>query len=360
MLLISLTLGLLVGLFIIFYLWQVGPASFFTLLKTDLNLNSPEYSNANVIIQDPKKVYVSQDLKINESNNYLNEAVVGVFPKSKALSDARYIMDENLMSGLIISSDGWILVNVLHKENFDKAIISNPASYVVISKKNKKLHEIDKVVYDSSSSILFIKMKSSSNLPVRNFINVSELSVGQTLLAYNFSGDVMINSIKSFDSGKLVKSTESFTNLIELNTPLSPNFKNSYIFDLNGDLIALIDADLKVRPIHDFRSGIFNFLSNKEVVKFKYGLSYINLSDIYQENLPNSGALIYNNGALAVQKGSLGEVAGILEGDVIVKINSYEIKGDLNDVLNNFSAGDKLNISVWRKGDIKDFRLELK
>lgn len=359
-LLISLTLGLLVGLFVIFYLWQIGPASFLNLFKTDLNLNSPEYSNANVIIQDPKKVYVSQDLKINESNNYFSEAVVGFFTKSKTPLEARYIMEENLFSGLIISSDGWVLINVLNKDNFDKTIVNKIDSYVIISKKNKKLYEVEKMVYDSQGGILFAKIKNSANLPVRNFINISELSIGQTLLAYNFSGDIMINSIKDFNSGQLVKSTENFENYLELNTVLDPSFKNSFIFDLSGDLIALVDADLKIRPIHDFRSDIFNFLNNKEVVKFKYGLSYINLSDIYQDSLPNSGALIYNNGAAAVQKGLLGESAGILENDVIVKINNYEITGDLNNVLNNFSLGDKLNISIWRKGEIKEFRLELK
>ena len=35
-LLISLVLGLLVGFFIIFYLWQIGPASFFSFLRTDI------------------------------------------------------------------------------------------------------------------------------------------------------------------------------------------------------------------------------------------------------------------------------------------------------------------------------------
>jgi len=356
MLLISLVLGLVVGLFIIFYLWQIGPASFLSLFKSDLNLNSPEYSNANVIIQEPKKVYVNQDIKINESNNYLSEAVVGIFAKAKNTSEARYVMEESLFSGLVVSSDGWVLVNVLEKDSFDKNIVNNPTSYITISKKNKKMYEIEKMVFDSQSGILFAKMKGVSNLPVRNFVNMADLSVGQTLLAYNFSGDIMINSIKGFNSGKLIKSTDSFANYLELNNALPASFKNSFAFDLNGDLIALVDADLKVRPAHDFRSNIFNFLNGKEVTKFKYGISYIDLNDIFQEGLPNSGALVLS----AVQKGSLGESAGVLEGDVIVKINNYEISSDLNNILNNFSVGDKLTISVWRQGEIKELRLELK
>lgn len=355
-LLISLTLGLLVGLFIIFYLWQVGPASFLSFFKGDLNLNSPEYSNANVIIQEPKKVYVNQDIKINESNNYLSEAVVGIFPKAKNASSSRYIMEDSLFSGLVISSDGWVLVNVLEKDSFDKNIVNNPASYITISKKNKKMYEIEKMVFDAQSGLLFAKMKSASNLPVRNFVNISDLSVGQTLLAYNFSGDIMINSIKAFNSGKLIKSTDAFVNYLELNNALAGTFKNSFAFDLNGDLIALIDADLKLRPVHDFRSSIFSFLNNKEAVKFKYGISYIDLNDIFQEGLPNYGALV----SAPVLKGSLAESAGILEGDVIVKINNYEVTSDLNNILNNFSIGDKLVISLWRAGDIKELRLELK
>lgn len=358
MLLISLVLGLVVGLFVIFYLWQIGPASFLSLFKKDLNLNSPEYSNANVIIQDPKKVYVSQDLKIDEANNYLSEAVVGVFAKTKnntESSSTRYIMDEALFSGVVVSSDGWVLTNVLEKDAFDKNIVNNANSYLVVSKKNKKMYEVEKMVYDSQAGLLFLKMKGASGLPVRNLINVADLSVGQTLLSYNFAGDIMINSIKGFSSGKLIKSSDNFSSYLDLNLNLDNGFKNSFIFDLNGDLMALVDANLKVRPVHDFRSNIFNFLNNKEIVKLKYGLSYIDLNDVYQENLPSSGALI-----TAVSKDLLGNKAGIVEGDVVVKINNYEIVGDLNNVLNNFSTGEKITVSVWRQGEIKELRLELK
>lgn len=354
-LLISLVLGLLVGFFIIFYLWQIGPASFFSFLRTDLDLNSPEYSNANVIIQEPKKVYVNQDIKINESSNYLSEAVFGVFAKDKKGTSSTYVLNEELFTGLVISSDGWLLINVLEQEKFDKNIVNKADSYIAISKKNKKMFEFEKMFFDEQNSLLFAKIKGAANLPVRNFVNIADLTPGQTLLAYNFSADVVLNSIKNFASGALVKSSDNFANYIEVNNPLPSSFKNSFVFDLNGDLIALVDANLKLRPVHDFRSSIFNFLDNKESLNFKYGISYTDLNDIFRADLPSHGALV-----TSVAKGSLAENAGILAGDVIVKINNYEVNTNLNNILNNFSLGDKLLISLWRDGSISDLRLELK
>lgn len=331
----------------------------------DIDLDSPEYSGAGFVIQDPRKVYVSQDLKIDETVNYLDEVVVGVFSKVKdgeEISRADYFVGEEALSGLVVSSDGWVLLNVLGRENIAKLISQKKDSYILLSKKDKKIYEIEEVVEALDQDLMFVKIKNSNNFPVRNLVNVSSLRSGQSVMAYNFYGQVSVNFLKSINSDNEIKFSDDFKNVISLNNPLSADFKGNFLFDLNGDLLALVDNNLNILPIHDFRSRIYGFLKNKKVESFKFGVYYVDLRQVAGKNLPAYGAWVNNNNALALTKNGLAELAGIKTGDVIVKINNYEIDNysNLNDVLNNFIIGDRLTVSVLRSGELMDLKIDLK
>lgn len=331
----------------------------------DINLDSPEYSSAGFVIQDPRKVYVSQDLKIDETVNYLDEVVLGVFPvvkDSDKISRADYFVGEEVLSGLVISSDGWVLLNVLGRENVAKVISQKKDAYILLSKKDKKIYQIEEVVEALDQDLMFIKIKNSNNFPVRNLVNISSLRSGQSIMAYNFSGQVSVNFLKSIDSDNKIKFSDDFQNVISLNNTLSVDFKSNFLFDLNGDLLALIDNNLNILPVHDFRSRIYSFLKNKKVESFKFGVYYVDLREIAGENLPAYGAWINNNNLPALVKDGLADLAGIEVGDVIVKINNYEIDNfsNLNDVLNNFVVGERLIVSVLRSGELIDFKIDLK
>ncbi len=354
---LSLLLVVLMGGVIAFLLfWQNFSNNFF-LSNRDINLNSPEYLNSSFVIQDPRKVYISQDLKVDESFNYLEESVLGLFIKNKKEGENYFIEDE-LISGIIISSDGWVLMNVLGLNN----TLKNKDDYILISKKDKKLFEIEELIYSEKKDLLFLKIKNPVNFSVRGFVNKTDLSLGQSLLAYNFSSQVSVNYLEKIDSGKIIKNSDNFFNYITLSSPLSEDFKNSFIFNLNGDLLALVDSDLKIKLVHDFRPHIYSLLRNKEIKDFDLGVYYADLKDVLNKDFPNNGAWIYNNNLPAITKGSLADFAGLKSGDIIIKVNNYELgpKISLGDALNNFVWGDKINLTVLRDGEMKDFKIDLR
>ncbi len=357
---IALIFGIIGGLVGSIYLWP-NLLDSKNIFNNEIDLSSPEYNKASLIIQDPKKVYINQDLQIEESVNYLQEAVVGIFSKNKNTVAGNYAMTDELSSGLIISSDGWILLNVLNDKNFDKNILKNKDSYVIISKKEKKVYEIDDVYDFNNNGLVFLRLKSDKYFTTRNFVNISDLRVGQTLMIYNFSSEVGINYLQKISSGGNIKFSDNYKNQLALNSSLNENFTNSFVFNLSGDLLALIDGNLDIRPIHDFRSDIFTFLKNKELNKINWGLYYINLEDVASSTFPQYGAWVYNNGLEAVVKNSLADKAGIKTGDVITKINNYEINNynSFNDILNNFIIGDNINIFILRDGQAQELKLKL-
>lgn len=362
LLLLALIFGILGGIISSFYLWPNFYDNNLSLGKNEINLNSPEYMGADLIIQDPKKVYVSQDLKVEESINYLNESLVGIFPKIKNTSTEKYFIEDELFSGIIISNDGWVMANVLGLNNFDKNIFKNNDSFVLISKKAKKVYDIESVVDFSEKGLIFLKIKDASNLVVRNFVNISDIKNGQGIMAYNFSGDLNINYISKLEKGALLKFSDNFKNNIALNNNLSDKFKNSFLFNINGDLLALSDSSLNIYPIHDFRPYIYHFLKTKELRKFDFGFYYIDLKDVADNNLPLYGAWVYNNNSNPVIKGKLADLFGIQSGDVIVKINNFEINDHLsfNDILNNFVIGDKISLFIIRDGELREIKIDLK
>ncbi len=357
-LLISLLLGFFGGALFYFY----GSSYNKQIFSSELDLSSWDYNRSNFVIQDAKKVVINQDLKIEENQNYFSEIVVGVFKKNKNVNDF-YLFDKAVLSGVVVSSDGWVLMNILDLPNFDKNLIKSKESYVVLSKKDKKIHEIENVVYSEEFSILLLKIKDVNNLPVRSFFDFSNLKNGQSLLAYNLIGGVAPSSLLLKSTHNFPRSFDVFKNELFIGE-INDSFAGSFVFDLSGDLVALVSANKKVYPISDFKPFLFSFFKNNEISKFNLGLSYVNLSHIVRPNndLYIEGAWIYNNGAPAIKKGSLAEQAGFKAGDVISRVNEYKIdsNNDLFDILNNFIIGDKLTFYVLRGDSMLEIKIDLK
>ncbi len=354
----SLLLGFLGGAIFYFY----GTSYNQQIFSSELDLSSWDYNRSNFVIQDAKKVVINQDLKIEENQNYFSEAVVGIFKKNKSANDF-YFFDEAILNGVVVSSDGWVLVNVLGLVNFDRSLLKDESSFVVISKKDKKIHEIENVVYSEEHSFLLLKMKDAGNLPVRPFFNFSNLKTGQSLLLYNLAGEIAPSNLLSKGSFSFPRSLDDFENELILNE-VNDSFINSFVFDLSGELVALVSADKKVRPISDFKPLIFSFFKNNEITKFNLGLDYVNLSSIVNpdNNFYSEGAWLYNSGLSAVERGGLAEKAGLKTGDIITRVNEYKIdsNNDLFDILNNFITGDKLVFYVLRGDSLLEIKIDLK
>jgi serine protease Do len=356
-LLVTLFFGVLGGAISSFYLWTQFFDNFWD-WERELYLESPEY-RSGVVIKDPRKVYVSQDIKIEETHNYLNKAVLGLFSKNE--EDENYIITNELFSGVLISDNGWVMLNVLGLENLSTKLIKDKDSYVLVSRGNKEVYEIEDLFDLSDEGLIFLKI-NDNGFSLRNFVDISDLKPGKSVLAHNYSGQSFLSSISFIDSGGSSNFSDNFSNNILLSDSLSNDFSNNFLFDLNGNLAALIDSNLKIKPVHDFRPFIYAFLGGAEELSFDLGLYYMDLKYVVSEDLPRYGAWVHNDKLPAIVKGGLADSAGLKEGDVITKINNYEIdnQSNLNDVLNNFVWGDKVSVFVLRDGEIKELEMTLK
>ncbi|MFA5420558.1 MAG: S1C family serine protease [Patescibacteria group bacterium] len=353
-LVLSLILGFLGGIISFFYYKDFYSDYTFS---SNLDLDYWQYGGSSFVIRDAKNVTISQDLKIEENLNYFNEAVVSFYDNKDLL-----LLDDGLFSGVVISSDGWVLVNTLGL-NLDKNLDSKIKDYIAISKKSKKSYMVEDFSYNEKFGFLMVKLKGVNNFSVKNISGFQDLKSGKSVLLYNFAGDVDSAIISSINSKDSYINTDNFIREISISKDVKDEFKNSFVFDLDGNLLAMVSSDLGVYSLSNYRSAIFNFFKSKNFVDYNFGLTYVNLSNVFNadSNAVSEGAWIYNNNSLAVTKGSLADLSGIKTGDIITMVNDYKIdsRNDLFDVLNSFATLDNITLQVVRGGELLNISMIL-
>ena len=150
---------------------------------------------------------------------------------------------------------------------------------------------------------------------------------------------------------------------------LSDEFKGSFLFNLSGDVLGLLDKNGAVEQISHFAGAIKSLLKNKVVVRPSLGVNYIDLSRVVSAIPTSSGQGEYKKGALiyksikgiSVIKGGVAEKAGLKEGDIIISVEGMEIneKNNLTDIIQQFIAGDKISITYLRNDKESEVEVEL-
>jgi S1-C subfamily serine protease len=328
-------------------------------LGSEIDFSYGGYKGQSIIIKEPKKVVVDQDTKAAETISSAKNSLVGIFAKKEAAQknsagkfnpDNYYQTNKEVAQGFILTSDGWILTN-FKPDNLN---------YIVITE-DRKIYSIDKIVEDILTPFYFLHV-STKDFPVRRISGRGETQNGQLVLAINWDGSAKFDSVSaSSDRGESIfYSSEILSGQIKLADPLEDKFKNSFIFNLSGDIVGLTDKNGLIRPLSQFNSAISSLLKNKIVKRPNLGLNYVDLSKLAGESLSaffvNSissakGALIYKNeNSPAVIKGGAANQAGLREGDIIVAVEGKEISGSdaLEEIIQDYAAGETVNIVYLR------------
>lgn len=311
---------------------------------TNQKLSDLNNSLSQVIIKDAKQVVVEQDTRAAEVINAAEKIIVGIFKKK---TDNNYELLSSVATGLLITSDGWLVSNWGNK---DEQYAVN--DFVVITKE-KKIYDINKVVYDEFSGLTFVNIKNANSLPVANFSASLELKRGQTVF--------LLDWLKTFSLATLTENRRR-DSVLSSDQPikelsLSINEPNGLVaIDLSGRVVAWITRDDRVVSVDYITNAIGYFLNNKQPVKTVFGVNYLN-QDYYLKDKQPAGALIVKNkkGSAVVLK-SPAEAAGLKEGDIIYSIDDQELAYglDLADLIATYQPGQKISVKYWRGSEKKE------
>ncbi|MCX6798342.1 MAG: S1C family serine protease [Candidatus Falkowbacteria bacterium] len=333
----------------------------------ELDLNS--YNNSNLIIRDAKKVVVNQDLKVSETFNSVQVSLIKIFKlqtaNSKVKKLAYYDLDKALAAGFIMTSDGWVALNIspteLEKTGFKKESLN---TFLALDS-DKKEYVIDSVAANKSLTDVwvFIHLKNVNNLAVRKILDFRSLQSGQSLLVINSRGSILPSFLVNKRYPQIVRSSDLSQEELVLADALGDEFKNSFIFDLNGDLLAWVDTAKKIWPAQTIDLSWQSLMKSKTISSAGLGLYYLDLDKVkLVSGVINYGALIYpNENGLAFSPDSPALKAGLKVDDIILRFDSQELRGDfgLSEALANHKAGDVVTLTYWRAGQEKDLDVKL-
>lgn len=273
-------------------------------------------------------------------------------------------------SGVIISSDGYIVTNNHVVENSEK---------INITLNNSKSYEAKVIGLDPTTDLALLKIEES-NLPVVEFANSDATRIGEWVLAvgnpFNLTSTVTagIISAKARDINILgndpftgASSIESF---IQTDAAVNPGNSGGALVNTKGELVG-INAAIKSNT-GSFAGYSFAIPSNlvKKVVEDlkEYGSvqrAFIGISiRNIDEELAKEKDIADLNGVYVsgLTDGGSAKKAGLKEGDIIKKIDNTTIKNvpQLQEKLGQKRPGDLVNVTVLRNGELLTKEVTLK
>lgn len=320
-------------------------------LNRELNLSDYGYLSPNLVIRDPKKVVVNQDVKTDETIRSLRASLLGVFIKLNN-KDAYYDLDRPFASALAATSDGWVMV--AWPEEVTKATIDKISENFIVIDNARKIYEVDRVVADAeqTGSFIFLHLKNASGLNVRRLVPDEEIKAGQSLLLAAPNNVFLLNALSGKNKLNSLLSSDIYSRGFSLAYQVPT--KNLFVFNLSGEIIGAVDYQGKQLSSPALATYWRSLLKSNSLSWPSLGVNYLDLATIVSNgDLPDKGAKLQGGDGLpAVVKNSPADKAGLMAGDIITRVNGTElnIENDLAVILSSYNAGDSISLDYSRNG----------
>jgi len=266
-------------------------------------------------------------------------------------------------SGVIISDDGYIVTN-------NHVIKDAVDGGITVTTNDKKTFTAKLIGTDPLTDLALIKI-DASNLAPAHFADVEDIKIGNIVVAVGSplglnatvtSG--IISAISRGNIGIIGRDIEqkggnaAIENFIQTDAPINPGNSGGGLFNINGSLVGINTAIASQTgsyigygfaiPIDLVKSVISDLMEDGKVSRGYIG---VQISSIDQKMAKALG-LDEVSGVLVakVMENSAGEKAGIEVGDVILKVDSKEVRtsGELQNQVGLRRAGDEIELTIWR------------
>jgi len=268
-------------------------------------------------------------------------------------------------SGVVISSDGYIVTNNHVVENADK---------ISVTFNNREELQAQLIGRDPTTDLALIKV-DGSQLPFLSFGNSDELKVGEWVLAvgnpFNLTSTVTAGIVSAKARNiNILGGSSSIESFIQTDAVVNRGNSGGALVNTRGELIGINAAIASHTGVYEgYSFAIPANLAKKVVEDLKnYGeiqRAYlgVQLRDIDAEFANELGLSQVNGVYVAEVVNNSGAMdAGIEDGDIIVAINGT-ITNTFSELVGNigqYRPGDKVKVTVNRNGDMLDYDVTLR
>ncbi len=270
-------------------------------------------------------------------------------------------------SGIIISSDGYIITNNHVVEN---------AKSVKVGLHDKRTFDATVVGTDPLTDLAVIKI-DAKNLPTAYLGDSDNLKVGQWVMAIgnplSLTSTVTAGIVSAMGRGGLglIKDRYGVESFIQTDAAINPGNSGGALVDLSGAVVGVNSAIASSNggtyigygfaiPINLAKSVAKDLIANGKVSRGYIGVSIGDVDDAMAKSIGldrPKGVMVQglvNDGAA--------KNAGIKAGDVILKVDGKEVNepNELQSYIASKSAGTKVDLTLFRDGKEIDKTVTLK
>jgi serine protease Do len=263
-------------------------------------------------------------------------------------------------SGVIISSDGYIMTN---------NHVINGANKITVTTSDKQSFDAKLVGTDSTNDVAVLKVNASGLTPAV-YGNSDELSVGELAVAIGnplgeLGGTVTAGIISAKDR-QLSIDGKTMT-LLQTDSSINPGNSGGGLFNGNGQLIGLVVAkssgsDVEglgfAIPINTAADVAQQLMTNGYVKNQPWtGMTYTEGSSGFESffGINSPSVYIYSVNTDVAKK------AGFEPGDLVSEIDGKKVTSidDLTSIITSHKVGDKLTFKIIRNNQEKELTLQL-
>jgi len=260
-------------------------------------------------------------------------------------------------SGVIISRDGYIVTN--------NHVVAN-ASELEVTLSDKRSYKAKVIGTDPSTDLAVIQIKET-NLPTLAFGNSDNAKVGSWVLAvgnpFNLTSTVTAGVVSAKARNISIlreKSNVPIESFIQTDAAINPGNSGGALVNLNGDLIGINTAIAS--PTGAYSGYGFAVPVNlvtkvvEDIIKFgavQRGFLGIVIRDLDSKTAKEKDLSISEGVVVdSVNKESAAKDAGVMKGDVIVKVDASKVNSvaELQEQIARHRPGDKVALTVNREG----------
>jgi serine protease Do len=270
-------------------------------------------------------------------------------------------------SGVIISSDGYILTNN-HVVDF--------ADEVSIKMVDGKEYQAKIIGRDPSTDLAVVKI-DADNLPTLEYADSDKARVGEWVLAVGNPFEYLTSTVTAgIISAKgrdlnIIQGSKTIEQFIQTDAAINPGNSGGALVDAYGKLLGIntaIASQTGSYSGYSFAIPVNLAISiSNDIIKNGGDIERTSLGVevfVLDEALAKEQGISISQGLLvdAVGEKSAAQYAGILPNDVLVEIDGKKLVKfeDLKQKIDLAKVGDSIDIKVYRKGKYLDIPVRLK
>lgn len=282
---------------------------------------------------------------------------------------------EGAGTGMIISSDGYVLTN--------KHVVSGARSINIIDSDGERYKDVKVIGSDPFNDIAFLKINGAKDLPVITLGDSGTVRVGQDVIAIgNSLGQYQNTVTRGIVSGlgrpavaasdASGANAESLTDLLQTDAAINPGNSGGPLINMAGQVVGINTAIVSdaqsmgfAIPINAAKGLARGVIKDGEIKKAYLGVQYMAITPEVRAEFDLSkkhGAYVRAGGTgSAVVKDGPADKAGIRDGDIIDKVNDKEvgIHGGLGSLVSEFLPGEEVTIELTRDGQSRKVKMTL-